>query len=645
MAQSKIQQIQKMWTNPVSDMSLLPVEWELNVRYLVGEAEPYQEYLWDVDAGEYILIGIDWCPTDIAVYSNQKFVVKKNPLQGWRLPEPNQFSASTFFQVGIGFDDPTAPGNYTVSENILNTPPSTYQDIVNWFNDLAVTNLHPFDIWHEDYTFSLREYDWIQYMVIDQSSNQLLDPDAVSPVNNNLYERIEIYAVSNNPNQQWTFPGVVAFTWDNDTDANWFQWLLYETIDVKWCELITLWNKDFDCKTDELIFISNSTTQNIDWEVFGWSSPEWIKWSNIPSWDNRSWSVWITVETDWLGSSTFWPIVNTYSSFSWVIDELNNMLISYGSSLRLLWWVDGNRIFVTRVDGTIIVWDTDSYLTTVSYVNMEVVIEDSVTNNDWLIKWINPKWFIVNNVVASSWSGGMFRGKIPCSWITVPTPQISILSWFWSTWSNSISFVAKYNESDRWILDYEPEIYLYFKKKRRGTNSGWRHNIRYRHKLAHSPQSLWWSSTSLKKDVNPRLNASTNSRVVTTEWLVDWTQTDMTTIFTLSPFQFLGSIAYGDAWTWTFPMLKSDWNKNWNGTLFPSTFTTKSISKQDSWQWRPVTHMTAYFKTVIRNPKWGHPIESAESYPIIIYPDVHINQTWSADQYAHWWVNINYNTR
>ncbi len=241
----------------------------------------------------------------------------------------------------------------------------------------------------------------------------------------------------------------------------------------------------------------------------------------------------------------------------------------------------------------------------------------------------------------------MFKWNIPCqSGITVPTPQISILSGHGSFGQDRIWIVAKYNESDRWILDYEPEIYLYFKKKKRGSNTNGKHNIRYRHKLAHCPKSDGsFSTQSLKKDVNPRLNAIPDNRVVDTEWLVDGTQTDMTTQFTIKPFQFLGSIPYGDAWTWTFPMAKSDWNKNGTWTCFPSTLTTKNLSSQDTWKWRPVTHMTAYFKTVIRNPNWGHPIESEESYPIIIYPDVHVNLTWDPNQYAHWGVNINYNTR
>ena len=145
--------------------------------------------------------------------------------------------------------------------------------------------------------------------------------------------------------------------------------------------------------------------------------------------------------------------------------------------------------------------------------------------------------------------------------------------------------------------------------------------------------------------MNPRLNAIPDNRVVDTEWLVDGTQTEMTTIFTLRPFQFLWSIPWWDAWTGTFPMSKSDWNKIWTGTSFPATFTTKNRSSQDNARWRPLTHMTAYFKTVIRNPNWWHPIESAESYPIIIYPDVHVNQTGKPDEYTHWWVNINYNTR
>jgi len=435
----------------------------------------------------------------------------------------------------------------------------------------------------------------------------------------------------------------------SDPEADWLEWRVPSLFSVTGmnakCEIIQLWNKPFDCATDKLLFISEWTQQTVNWEVFGWSEPEGVQWSNIPARDNRGWRLVIDIDTDLLGATILWPVVNTFASFSDLIAELNSMLATYWSSFRLVGNAAWNRILVTQLNWTIIVWDTDPYIAANWFNSIWLVIEDSVTGSDWLTKWTNPKGFTVSNITVWSWTSWMFIGKMPCSSIVVPTPQISILAWHGSTWANTIQFIAKYNESDRWILDYEPEIYLYFKKKKRGTNSGWRHNIRYRHKLAHSPQSLWWPSISLKADVNPRLNASTNSRKVTTERLVDGTQTDMTTQFTVSPFQFLGSIAWWDAWVWVFPISKKDWNKMWTWTAFPATLSTKTRSSQDNAKWRPQTHLVAYFKTVIRNPKWGHPIESAESYPIIIYPDVHINQNWTSDQYAHRWVNINYNTR
>ncbi len=561
---------------------------------------------------------INWwqsCPKNVVKYNWHQFIGKKQQQVLW------------WDYRAFAFDINSETVTVVFTDNSTWTSQSFWAWDLNWLwskiiNDFYYTNFVPLS-WNTTQLSYIVSW-WFMYFLVTWA------------VNNNLQ-----ITIRNDNTWVWA-------DWSVDPESDWLEWRMPSLFSISWwntkCDIIELWNKDFDCANDEIFFISEWNQQTIDWEVFGWSEPEWVQWSNIPVRDNRSRLLQMNVDTDGIGYTTLWPVTNAFTSWAALIDELNNMLIWYGSTFRLIWWVDWNRIFVTQLDWTIVVWDSDPYLTSNIYNNLELVIEDATTNSDWLIKLRNPKWFSVSNVEAWSWASGMFVWKIPCSSVVVPTPQISIAGSIGIRWNNVISFVAKYNESDRWILDYEPEIYVYVKKKRRGSNASGKHNIRYKHKLCHSPQrdtNVW--SLSLKKDVNPRLNANPD-RNLTTEWLIDWTQTEMTTQFTVSPFQFLGSVPYGDTWTGSFPMMKADWNSLWSGTVFPATMATKSLYKQNDWQWRPLTHMTLYFKTVIRNPNWWHPIESTESYPIVIYPDVNIN-TWDLSEYTHWWVNINYSTR
>lgn len=560
-------------------------------------------------------IKTDSCPKTIVPYNGHQFIGKAQEEVLWWDYSSFVFDINTDSLYVTFWDNVTAWVWYNIWASTLD---SLWGKIIDSYNDFVANSWNTTQI---SYTVS----GWFLYITV------------VWTLNNNLQMTIR------NDNS-----GIRA-DWSSDPESDWIEGreptFFFISGNGK-CEIIELWSDAFNCETDRVLFFREWVWQTINWEVFWWSSPEWVQWSNIPMWDNRSWTVFFDwLDTDWLWFTSSTPVTQSFTTFNALIDELNNQLATYWSTFRLLWSATWDRIFITQLNWTVIVWDSDPYLSANGYNNISLVIEDSVTGGDWLVKARNPKAFTVSNV-ETGWAWGMFHWQMPCASIVVPTPQISILSWFGTNWANEIQLVAKYNESDRWILDYEPEIYLYFKKKRRWSNAGWKHNIRYRHKLCHMPQSDWsFSTQSLKKDVNPRLNAVPDNRAVDTEWQVNPTQTEMTTIFTLKPFQFLWSIPYWDAWIGTFPIQKADWNKIWTWTTFPATFTTKKMTSQNDWLWRPITHMTAYFKTVIRNPKWGHPIESTESYPIIIYPDVHFNFTWDITEYAHWWVNINYNTR
>lgn len=232
----------------------------------------------------------------------------------------------------------------------------------------------------------------------------------------------------------------------------------------------------------------------------------------------------------------------------------------------------------------------------------------------------------------------------------VPVPQVNIERFSTNPF---INFNVTYNEADRWILGYEPEIYLYIKKKRSGGRNHGQVNPWTKHQLnrfAHTPNWDGSSITSLKKDVNKRLNAKPLGRPkATTEWQVVGTTPDMFTQIQWTPWELLGSVAtnWNGSWlnsagtfTW-FPIGIDRWNSTGSWTEYPATFTSMPLSKQHRWLYRQVQSIVFWFKTVIRNPNWGHPIESDISEIMVLHPSSN-NSSW---QFDRWQVSYNYSTR
>lgn len=228
--------------------------------------------------------------------------------------------------------------------------------------------------------------------------------------------------------------------------------------------------------------------------------------------------------------------------------------------------------------------------------------------------------------------------------VSLPVPKIEWLNGFQWFGSNSILFEAKFNQADRRILDYEPEIYLCFAKTK-----DWhrQHTNRRAKRIAHTPQTnSSWTIISLKADVNPRLRATPSWRnfQMNTEWVIDPSEPSMRTQFLVSPFQFLWLPSQWSAWVWSFPISIKDWNRNWTWTEFPPTLQTESQYRADQWISRQKKTLVIYFQLVIRNPKWWYPIHSDYSQPIILTADNNVTY-WSWVEYTNRQVSYNYNTR
>jgi hypothetical protein len=163
-------------------------------------------------------------------------------------------------------------------------------------------------------------------------------------------------------------------------------------------EDITKSNKQVKCGDNVLTLGGETQYINLNNNYFGWSQPEGVQWSSVPAWDNRSWIVYFqTLNTDGLGTVTTTAVSQTFSSFQSLIDELNNQLQNYGSSFRLIGQSTGNRILIADLNFVPLI-DGDPYFTTFGFNNMVLLIEDSFTNSDWLVKANEPKPFNLNTI-------------------------------------------------------------------------------------------------------------------------------------------------------------------------------------------------------------------------------------------------------
>lgn len=184
--------------------------------------------------------------------------------------------------------------------------------------------------------------------------------------------------------------------------------------------------KTYNPLTDDVIFFSEGGSVLVDGNVMGWSNPEGVQWSNVPVWDNRSWNVSLNVETDGLGYFSSAITTQAFTSFFALIQHLNQILATYGSSFRLAAGAGGDRILLTQINGTPIIDTADPYFVAGLFNNLELLIEDTITGGDYLVKATNPKEFTVSNIYIL---GGkdLFKGKISSgSGSNIPIPILSL---------------------------------------------------------------------------------------------------------------------------------------------------------------------------------------------------------------------------
>lgn len=170
----------------------------------------------------------------------------------------------------------------------------------------------------------------------------------------------------------------------------------------------------FNTATDKVFFYrpgGGGTTLTGDY--FGWSNPETVQWSNIPTFNSAlNWDLWINIDTDGLGSSTFTTSTASYATFADLVAALNVHLAAYGSSFRLV-AVGGDRIFVTNLAGNPLL-DGDAYFATNSFNTIDIEIMDN-GGSGFLVKGTSPKKLTVSGVSTGTGTGGMYYGTLPSS--------------------------------------------------------------------------------------------------------------------------------------------------------------------------------------------------------------------------------------
>lgn len=178
------------------------------------------------------------------------------------------------------------------------------------------------------------------------------------------------------------------------------------------CEVVEVLEDNFNEFTDKVFFAREGSTQlTIDGLVFGYSLPETTQWSSALSFDStHNYRLTLNIDTDGLGSSFYSLPTATFATFYDLISWFNDQAVTYGSSLRVVG--DNNRIFMMQADAiTPIVGDTDPYLSTASYIQFSIEIED-LTAASYLVKGLNPKPFNVSNVQVSAAQTGMYKGNL-----------------------------------------------------------------------------------------------------------------------------------------------------------------------------------------------------------------------------------------
>ena len=549
-----------------------------------------------------------WCPEDIVSFKNHYFV--------WQTPW-------TPWKTVLWWDYrdvlwPIYPWVILIWDN---NKPNSYA------NTLSSTNINDF----------VNEiYDHFNTFVNDFSVSTWVSIIVEAVWDNGIVIYLQWW--DNPDNLQFTFNSSTYWylDWDDeDPDNDWIWWIqpsefiLWAT--VSWpCEVIENTQDTFKPSEDFVQFIKPEISGTFTGDAIWWSFPELTQWWSVPAFTPWIYEMNLFFETNWIVS---WIDLDPtyYNTFRDVIDDINTNFQTNWSVFKVLnsW---NNRIVVTDSDLNILN-DWDPYFAANNYVTIQIEIFSQNDSAYLVLPFSDGASFTVTDIQFTKQFSWLHYGWMvypTLGWLkpTVPTPMIRYLkNWYRNskppTADGSILFQAYFTEADRWVLDYEPEIYLYFVKV-----WGWyknHANKRIRKRIAHMAKTdINGLPISAKLSINPRLKGkSDRSNIHETERWLNWWPKDMKTTFRVKPFQFLWRIyaAINSNGTWSFPIAKLNWNKSWTGTEFPPTFAKTSIWDQNNAP-NKERKMIACFKLVIRNPldPLGYPIESDISNFFIIEP-------------------------
>lgn len=217
-------------------------------------------------------------------------------------------------------------------------------------------------------------------------------------------------------------------TFDSDNDGVTGEFPYYFSVidESQRCELIPVIDQAFDCTKDEVLFVKAGITETFNGTFLGMSYPEGVNWANVIAYDNRSWEMTIFIDTDLITPATYTIPAATYTSFPDMINALNIKLATHGSNFRLK-GITNNRILVADVTNTAL--DSASpYFTLNNFGDIVIVIEDSVTHSDWLVKSAGCKNVSLTNITYTTpGAPGLFKGNPGCGGsIALPVPILAL---------------------------------------------------------------------------------------------------------------------------------------------------------------------------------------------------------------------------
>lgn len=211
--------------------------------------------------------------------------------------------------------------------------------------------------------------------------------------------------------------GDLFFVTDNGTNTgNILEVYVWDELNSQWNKIenkLLINNNLFDCEKDEVIFLKDGLyfpMQILDGNYFGYSYPENVGWSDIITFNPAlTYKIFFdNLDTDGLGSVSTTPYISNFNSLQEICIKLNEELLNYNSSFRLLAF-GSDRIFVTDLNYNVLS-ATSPYISNNSFSSFNIVIEDNNTNSNWILEGSNPDSVNILNQILNPF----YKNKIDC---------------------------------------------------------------------------------------------------------------------------------------------------------------------------------------------------------------------------------------